>query len=49
MIIDAIGSKPVLTDKQISIEPHYWVEPIADFLSKSLKGKLSWFETTIYR
>lgn len=35
MILDAIGSKPTLTDKEISIEPHYWVEPIADFIKKS--------------
>lgn len=35
MILQAIGSNPALTEKVINIEPHYWVEPIADFIKKS--------------
>lgn len=34
LILDAIGSNATLTDGKISIEPHYWVTPIATYLQE---------------
>lgn len=34
LILDAIGSNATLTDGKISIEPHYWVTPIAKYLQE---------------
>ena len=34
LILEAIGSNAKLTDGEISIEPHYWVTPIADYLQE---------------
>ena len=35
MILDAVGSKPALVDKENSMESHYWMGLIADFIKKS--------------
>lgn len=34
LILESIGSNAKLTDGDISIEPHYWVTPIADYLQE---------------
>lgn len=34
LILESIGSNAKLTDGEVSIEPHYWVTPIAEYLQR---------------